>query len=204
MDRSGTSLPGGWWIDAELARGGMGVVWRGHRIEDALPVAIKVLRAGTRAAIEPEVRAVAALDHPNVVRVLDLGVTADGSPFFVMELASGDLRPWRPVSRQPPTRRDLSLALDEPADPELIGDAIRALLGDDADCVEDVRLLSQTPAAALPAAAIARMGMRRGQINVLLRLTLRRPSRALTREEANALRDRVYLGLHRGARRELT
>jgi len=115
-----------------------------------------------------------------------------------------DLRPWRPVSRQPPTRRDLSLALDEPADPELIGDAIRALLGDDADCVEDVRLLSQTPAAALPAAAIARMGMRRGQINVLLRLTLRRPSRALTREEANALRDRVYLGLHRGARRELT
>jgi len=98
MDRSGTSLPGGWWIDAELARGGMGVVWRGHRIEDALPVAIKVLRAGTRAAIEPEVRAVAALDHPNVVRVLDLGVTADGSPFFVMELASGDLRPWRPAS----------------------------------------------------------------------------------------------------------
>ncbi len=83
--------------------GGMARVWRGrHRGED-LPVAVKVLSPGAGDEINEEIRAVARLNHPGVVRVLDLGVvTAEeeresqaalpaGATYFVMELAEGTL-----------------------------------------------------------------------------------------------------------------
>ena len=44
----------------------------------------------------------------------------------------------------------------------------------------------------------ARIGLQPGQKNVLVRVVLRHPSRTLTREEANELRDDVYDALHRG------
>jgi len=58
------------------------------------------------------------------------------------------------------------------------------------------------PYADLPPAAHARMGMRAGQKNVLLRLVIRDPVRTLTREEANDIRDLVYRAVHQGARME--
>lgn len=113
-----------------------------------------------------------------------------------------DLEPYRPVSAQPPVRRDMSLAVAEDLDPELLGDRVRTLLGGDADAVEQTEVLSQTAYDQLPAAALTRMGLRRGQKNVLLRLVLRHPSRSLTAAQANALRDRVYAGLHEGSTHE--
>lgn len=84
-----------------IGSGGEGVVWSGRHRETGTPVAVKVLRrsqfadsAGAR--FRDEVRAVAALDHPHVVRVFDLGrVSAseavpirlpEGSPYLAMEL----------------------------------------------------------------------------------------------------------------------
>ncbi|MEQ1508214.1 MAG: serine/threonine-protein kinase, partial [Myxococcota bacterium] len=82
-------------------------VWRGRHHDRRWPVAVKVLAAEQtadprfRALIAEEIRAVAALDHPNVVRVVGSGtlgpdaervargaVRAD-SPWFAMELADG-------------------------------------------------------------------------------------------------------------------
>jgi phenylalanyl-tRNA synthetase alpha chain len=40
-----------------------------------------------------------------------------------------DLSPYRPVSSMPPIRRDLSIAVDAQADPELLGDRVREVLG---------------------------------------------------------------------------
>jgi serine/threonine protein kinase len=53
------------------------------RIRDnpPIPKAIK--------AIDPERQALANLSHPNVTRILDSGVTADGDPFLVMEYVDG-------------------------------------------------------------------------------------------------------------------
>jgi phenylalanyl-tRNA synthetase alpha chain len=113
-----------------------------------------------------------------------------------------DLTPYRPVSSQPPVRRDLSLAVAADLDAELLGDRVRALLGPDAGAVEEVRILSQTPYDALPAAARARMGVTPDQKNVLVRLVLRDLTRTLTADEANVLRDRVYAGLHEGSTHE--
>jgi phenylalanyl-tRNA synthetase alpha chain len=81
---------------------------------------------------------------------------------------------------------------------EDLGDRVRDSLEDDASSVEEVRVLSATPVADLPPAAVARLGARPGQQNILVRVVLRSLERTLTDEEANRTRDRIYLALHRG------
>ncbi len=89
-------------IHVQLARGGMGSVWRGEHQPSATPLAFKVIDEDLassdvfRAAFRREVRAVAALRHPSVIRVYDLGEAPDGlegwaagSPYLVMELLTG-------------------------------------------------------------------------------------------------------------------
>jgi serine/threonine-protein kinase len=82
----------------EIGRGGMGVVYRAWQKEAELEVAVKVLCAGPQATQDErvrflrEARVVAAMDHPNIVRVYEVGVH-EGHPFFSMELAGGTLGP---------------------------------------------------------------------------------------------------------------
>jgi phenylalanyl-tRNA synthetase alpha chain len=109
-----------------------------------------------------------------------------------------DLAPYRPVSRHPEIRRDLSIVVDEDDAEEDLGDRVRAALGSDADSVEAVHVAAETPFAALPALAVSRLGIVPGQKNVLVRVVLRNLERTLTHQEANVLRDRIYAALHRG------
>jgi phenylalanyl-tRNA synthetase alpha chain len=109
-----------------------------------------------------------------------------------------DLAPWWPVSAMPPVRRDLSVAVDADEAAEELGDRVREALGPDADAVEEVAVLAETGYEQLPAPAVARLGIRQGQKNVLVRVVLRHLERTLTDEEANRLRDRIYAALHRG------
>jgi phenylalanyl-tRNA synthetase alpha chain len=94
--------------------------------------------------------------------------------------------------------RDLSIAVDAADDAELLGDRARDALGDDADSLESIEVLSETGWLQLPDAAVRRLGMDASQKNVLARIVLRPFDRTLTDAEANTLRDRVYAGLHRG------
>jgi len=110
-----------------------------------------------------------------------------------------DLAPYRAVSAMPAAWRDLSIAIDAGDDAEALGDRVRAALGADADVVESIEVRSETARAALPPAAIARIGVGPGQKNVLVRVTLRALDRTLTDAEANRLRDRIYAALHRGS-----
>ena len=89
----GTVLLNRYRLDAELGRGGMGVVYRAHDTLLERDVAIKVLSntgLGTqgRARLLHEAQAAAKLNHPNIVTVYDAG-ESDGVPFIVMELVSG-------------------------------------------------------------------------------------------------------------------
>lgn len=113
-----------------------------------------------------------------------------------------DLSAYRPVSSMPPTHRDLSLAVAGSLDAELLGDRVRDLLGSDADAIEAVEVRSETAYQHLPPSARDRMGMRPDQKNILLRVVLRHPSRTLTADQANELRDRLYAGLHAGSAHE--
>lgn len=109
-----------------------------------------------------------------------------------------DLQPYRPVSTQPAITRDLSLAVDEALDDELLGDRIREALGAWAECLESLEILGETSHQALPLAARDRLGLREGQKNILLRLVLRHPVRSLHRAEADCLAHRVYRAVHQG------
>ncbi|MBE7480135.1 MAG: serine/threonine protein kinase [Polyangiaceae bacterium] len=78
-----------------LGAGGMGEVFEvEHEIVGKLMVA-KVLRAelskdaGTVDRMRVEAQVLARLEHPNIVSVSDFRTTADGRPFFVMELLQG-------------------------------------------------------------------------------------------------------------------
>jgi phenylalanyl-tRNA synthetase alpha chain len=108
--------------------------------------------------------------------------------------------PYQAVSSMPPVRRDISVAVDADTDDERLGDRVRAALGEGADAVEAVELLSETPGHELPAAAAQRIGIRDGQKNVLLRITIRSHERTLTDAEANDLRNRIYAAVHEGDR----
>lgn len=77
-----------------LGKGGGGSVFLGEHTDIRRRVAVKVLRGGSSAdtlAVERfkrEARAAAALDHPNLVRLFDFGVS-HGVPYLVMEYAPG-------------------------------------------------------------------------------------------------------------------
>ncbi|GGX40311.1 PheS-related mystery ligase SrmL [Saccharospirillum salsuginis] len=109
------------------------------------------------------------------------------------------LNRWRPVSYQPTIERDLSIATDAQMDEEVLGDRIREALPDRLSWLEAVRVLNETPYESLPEVARERIGMQPGQKNVLVRLTIRHPTRSITRDEANDLRNRVYSAIHEGS-----
>ncbi|MEL6342895.1 MAG: serine/threonine-protein kinase [Myxococcota bacterium] len=102
-------IPFGPFILLERAgAGGMGVVWRGRHQASGLEVAIKTLRADAQprateqtsralfdASLDREVRAIAALNHARVVRVLDHGRTSAEDTIL-----GGDL-PWLAMTWMP-------------------------------------------------------------------------------------------------------
>lgn len=110
-----------------------------------------------------------------------------------------DLEPYTPVSRMPPVRRDLSVAVAADTTIEEIGARVRDALGARQESVESIDLIVETSAADLPARAATRIGLRSGQKNVLLRVMLRHPTRTLTSREGNELRDAVYRAVHEGS-----
>jgi serine/threonine protein kinase len=79
-----------------LGTGGMGEVYRAIRDDDQYQkqVAIKLVRAGADSGFvigrfKNERQILANLDHPNIARLLDGGMTEEGVPYFVMELVEG-------------------------------------------------------------------------------------------------------------------
>ena len=90
----GTVL-GPYRVDALLGAGGMGEVYKAHDTRLKRDVAIKVLPARVLAdpdrlaRFEREAHAAAALNHPNICVVFDIGMH-DGAPFIVSELLDGE------------------------------------------------------------------------------------------------------------------
>jgi serine/threonine-protein kinase len=86
---------GDYQLESKLGDGGCGVVYRARQVRPVRrAVALKVIKLGmdTRQVIarfEAERQALALMDHPDIARVFDAGMTARGRPFFVMELVEG-------------------------------------------------------------------------------------------------------------------
>jgi tetratricopeptide (TPR) repeat protein/predicted Ser/Thr protein kinase len=89
----GTLLNNRYHLEAQLGKGGMGVVYRAYDTLLERTVAVKILGTeglGTegRARLLREARAAAQLNHPNIVGIYDAGEAA-GKSFIVMELVEG-------------------------------------------------------------------------------------------------------------------
>lgn len=78
-----------------VGSGGMGEVWRAERVDDfEQAVAIKLIRPlmdspNLRERFARERRILARLEHPNIARLLDGGVSDDGIPWYAMEFVRG-------------------------------------------------------------------------------------------------------------------
>jgi len=85
---------GGYELQSEIARGGMGVVYRARRSADGATVAVKLLTGGELASAESrrrflrEAEAAAALEHEAIVRTHEAG-EHEGQAYLVMELVTG-------------------------------------------------------------------------------------------------------------------
>ena len=110
-----TLVAGRYRIGRPLGEGGMGVVYLAEQERPVRRrVALKVIKAGMDTAqvvarFEAERQALALMDHPNIARVLDAGSTAEGRPFFVMELIDGEPITAYCDRRRLPTRRRIEL-----------------------------------------------------------------------------------------------
>jgi serine/threonine protein kinase len=112
---SGKKL-GPYEIQSPLGAGGMGEVYRARDTRLGRDVAIKVLPealandADRLRRFEQEARAIAALNHPNILGIHDIG-THDGAPFLVSELLEGQTLREKLESGPLPVRRATEYAL---------------------------------------------------------------------------------------------
>jgi len=88
---------GAYQCDAILGAGGMGTVYRAQRDDGQFrhKVAIKILRGSLRSEwyrerFLSERQILARLNHPNIARLLDGGMTGEQEPYLVMELIEGE------------------------------------------------------------------------------------------------------------------
>jgi eukaryotic-like serine/threonine-protein kinase len=90
-----TVIAGRYKLIEEIGEGGMGTVFMAQQTEPVKRlVAVKIIKPGmdsreVLARFEAERQALALMDHANIAKVLDGGVTESGRPFFVMELVKG-------------------------------------------------------------------------------------------------------------------
>jgi phenylalanyl-tRNA synthetase alpha chain len=139
------------------------------------------------------------LDRAVMLRkgIADIRLLRSGDPRVARQMLTLDR--YRPVSSMPPTVRDLSIAVAEDMTREQLGDRVRASLPPALlDAVEEVAVVTETAAVDLPQPAVARIGLGPGQKNVLVRVVLRHPTRTLTAQESNQIRDLIYAAVHEG------
>ena len=92
---AGKIIAGRYRLLEEIGEGGMGTVWVAEQTQPVRRrVAVKLIKSGmdsreVLSRFELERQALAMMDHPNIAKVLDGGVTEQGCPFFAMEYVKG-------------------------------------------------------------------------------------------------------------------
>ena len=108
-------LLGHYRVLEQIGTGGMGEVYRARDERLSRDVALKLIRPSANQdhdrlrRFEQEARAAAALNHPNIVAIYDIGVH-DGMPFIVSELLEGESLRSRLGNGAPPARKAIDYA----------------------------------------------------------------------------------------------
>lgn len=170
---------------------------------------IEVFEAGL---IHPTVMSDSGID-PNVYSGLALGMGVErlimarknlpdirlirsADPRVVSQMTN--LEKFKQVSNQPAMNRDMSYCVDKDDTEEDICENIKNVFEENADLLEEVKILSRTSYDNLEPIAKQRLGARQNQDNVLVRITLRHPDKTLTKQESAKLYDEAYPKLHQG------
>jgi serine/threonine protein kinase len=91
----GVVIGGRYSLQEKIGEGGMGELWLAKQTAPVKrKVALKLINTGMDSRVvlqrfEQERQALALMDHPNIAKVLDGGMTPTGQPYFVMELVNG-------------------------------------------------------------------------------------------------------------------
>src|SRR3954471_107299 len=91
--KPGTVIGGKYRLTHPIGSGAMGAVWAAVNVTIARKVALKLIirpSPDLRLRLLREARACGGLKHRNIVEVYDVGETAEGDPFLVMQLLSGE------------------------------------------------------------------------------------------------------------------
>lgn len=106
--KESTVIAGRYRLDALIGEGGMASVWRARDLTLQRPVAVKLLFARDERDRQTlvdqflrEARIAAAVDHRNVIHIVDFGTVDGNQPFMVMELLEGNTLGHR-LQRGPP------------------------------------------------------------------------------------------------------
>lgn len=89
------AMVGPYKLMEQIGEGGFGLVFVAEQQKPVRRrVALKIIKPGMEtheviARFEAERQAIAMMDHENIARIFDAGVTSDGQPYFVMELVRG-------------------------------------------------------------------------------------------------------------------
>jgi serine/threonine protein kinase len=92
----GRTIAGKYKLIRCIGQGGMGTIFEAEHVLIGNSVAVKMLHQPFAQKREPvqrlyrEAKATGAVGHPNIIKVHDVGETADGIPFLVMELLEGE------------------------------------------------------------------------------------------------------------------
>lgn len=126
----------------------------------------------------------------------DIRLIRSTDPRIVSQMTN--LETFKQVSNQPAMNRDMSYCVDKNDTEEDICENIRKVFGENADLLEEVKILSRTNYDSLEPIAKQRLGAKPNQDNVLIRVTLRHPDKTLTKQESAKLYDEAYPKLHQG------
>ncbi|WP_437307615.1 serine/threonine-protein kinase [Sorangium sp. So ce388] len=93
--QDGDLIAGKYRLLRKIGEGAMGTVWVATNVAVESTVAIKLMRPELRSPeltdyFHREARAAGRMNHAEIVRVFDLGETAEGDPYLVMELIEGE------------------------------------------------------------------------------------------------------------------
>jgi len=105
---------------------------------------------------------------------------------------------YKNVSNQPAITRDMSYSVPQDYVEEDVSQDIMSAMGEEIDALEEVEILHETPYDDLPEVALQNLGTQINQKNVLVRVTLRHLSRALTKNEANDIYNLIYKRVNKG------
>jgi serine/threonine protein kinase/tetratricopeptide (TPR) repeat protein len=96
ISRTSGTVVGRYVISRQIGRGATSVVYAAIDPELERTVALKLVAGADGDRVAAEARALAAIEHPNIVTVYDVGSTADRTTFIAMELVRGQtLTAWR-------------------------------------------------------------------------------------------------------------